>query len=328
MAITNAIIVGGQFGVYGHSAAISLCPEINIIGAYGSSEKSTLDLHHKLNLPLRFATYEKAIQSSDVNLVFLAVPPMNQFDLAIQAFEHDKNVFLEKPLSVNLEAAEKLTKIAQKYNSRTCINFELIELPSIVFLKNLLSQVSKNEILHFNLDWRLPSHAFLTQKKSWKTEPTRGGGFLKHYFSHIFYLIGWLFDEDYVSETSVSDRQNLGGTLLQSKIKFESGITGQFGGVCTSFANTGLCIEIYTKSATYRLENTAQNLIYGYTITTSTAKGHAVVYKDNETMLPKNLDPRAFPVSKLIQKFSKKQKVPDIFDGLKVQKHLEIAHYE
>ena len=328
MSSFNAIIVGGQFGVYGHTAALSLCPEIKIKGVYSSNEKNTSSLHEKLNIPHKYQTYEQALGSTDIDLVFIAVPPQAQFNLARLAFQHRKKVFLEKPLAVNLELAENLVQLAQENNIATCINFELIELPSLVFLKDLISKIPASEILHFNLDWRLPSHAFLTNKKSWKTQPHEGGGFLKHYCSHIFHLLEWFFNEDYGSDTLVTDRLDLGGSLVQSRLKFASGLTGQFGGTCASYANTGLTFEIYTRTATYRLINVSQNLIYGYKIICTTASTEQTLYQDTNSIVPSHLDARALPVSKLIQKFIKNVDVPNILDGLKAQKHLEAAHYE
>jgi predicted dehydrogenase len=62
-----------------------------------------------------FGSYEALLESSDIDAVYIALPPALHYDWARRTIEAGKHVLCEKPLAANAQLAEELTLFARQH---------------------------------------------------------------------------------------------------------------------------------------------------------------------------------------------------------------------
>jgi predicted dehydrogenase len=327
MKKVKVLIVGGQFGVYGHLAAWSLCKNVEVLGVVSSTLQKTVEINKKNSLPLVFETYEKAVQQADV--ISIAVPPHMQPQLAKMAIKYKKKIVFDKPLAANLQQAKAIKDQCAKSKIKTCINFEFIELETFKLAKDIIDKKIFGEVLHFFIDWRIESKAYKQKSQNWKSNPQDGGGFWLHYFPHMIHLMNWFFGDLKSHQFEIFGLKNFSSTLISGKVTTQKNVTGVVSGTCVGQMGLGHRIEIYTEKATIVLSNTGVDPIKGFELS---VHSHSKTLKLNEKNVFKGkaakLDSRALPMSKLFQKFISGKQVPNVNAAYEVQKVLASAKYK
>jgi predicted dehydrogenase len=83
--------------------------------------------------------YSELVSDSDINAVVIATPPADHFQLASRALEAGKDVFVEKPLALNVDDGRKLVELADK-NDRILMVGHIMEYhPASLKLKEFIS---------------------------------------------------------------------------------------------------------------------------------------------------------------------------------------------
>src|SRR5271165_3549238 len=71
-------------------------------------------------IPRGFGSYETLLESTDIDAVYIALPPALHFDWARRAMEAGKHVLCEKPLAENAQLAQELALCARR-NGRVLV---------------------------------------------------------------------------------------------------------------------------------------------------------------------------------------------------------------
>src|SRR5439155_27096938 len=74
----------------------------------------------------------------DVELVDIVTPPFLHKEVAIDAIEHGKNVFCEKPLAPYAEDARDMYEAAKKAGIVNMVGFNHRRLPAVAYAKSLI----------------------------------------------------------------------------------------------------------------------------------------------------------------------------------------------
>jgi predicted dehydrogenase/acetyltransferase-like isoleucine patch superfamily enzyme len=83
-------------------------------------------------------TYQDALMDKEIDGIVIAAPAEMHFDLTKKALEMDKNVFVEKPLSLQVKEAEVLCELAQKKGRILMVGHLLQYHPAFLELKNII----------------------------------------------------------------------------------------------------------------------------------------------------------------------------------------------
>ena len=106
---------------------------------YEKTYKSTLEKETGLEF---FHDWEDLVKSPEIDGIIIATPPESRFKLAKQALENNKNLLLEKPVSISSSEIEELHRISLINNLSVCVDFEYRAVPLSFRLKNLLMKIS------------------------------------------------------------------------------------------------------------------------------------------------------------------------------------------
>ena len=89
---------------------------------------------------LRASDYGKALENPAIDKVVIASPAIQHYSMAKQALLADKDLFVEKPLSLNCNEAEELVSLAAQRNRILMVGHLMQYHPCIIHLQTLVKQ--------------------------------------------------------------------------------------------------------------------------------------------------------------------------------------------
>ena len=84
--------------------------------------------------------FNQAVRAKNVDAVVIATPVSTHFELAKNALERNKDVFVEKPIAMNIGEAEELIRLAEKNKRIIMVGHILQYHPAVIKLKELISK--------------------------------------------------------------------------------------------------------------------------------------------------------------------------------------------
>lgn len=97
-------------------------------------------------------SWEEILKNSQINAIVIASPATTHTDLCIQALQHNKHIFVEKPLALNLDDAEKICLLAHKKQKIVMVGHIIQYHFAFTQLKSLLktNSIGKLKYLYTN----------------------------------------------------------------------------------------------------------------------------------------------------------------------------------
>ena len=101
------------------------------------TNKNNLDkILEKFNTEIR--TFNEILDSDDISGIVISTPAETHYKLAYEALGHNKHVFVEKPLALHYEEANKLVDLAQSNDLVLMVGHLLQYHPAFVTLRNFI----------------------------------------------------------------------------------------------------------------------------------------------------------------------------------------------
>jgi len=173
---------------------------------------------------------DNAIDST-YDCVFICTPPVLHVELAIRALKSGSNVFIEKPLSSDLNGIEKLQGLVKSKQLLAFVGYNLRFNKGVNMVRQMVKNRKFGRILHASAyfgsylpGWR-PGQDY---KKSYSARKDLGGGII-YDGSHEIDYMAWLFgrplsiqSEFVVTDTLSADSEGIADIVL----KFQKNILG------------------------------------------------------------------------------------------------------
>ncbi len=102
------VIGAGHFGKY-HIKALQALKNIELVGFYDIDPLVQQQVSKEYQIK-SYPSYDAIL--NDVDIVDIVTPTISHYDCAIEAIKRQKHVFIEKPVTHDLESAEKLIELA------------------------------------------------------------------------------------------------------------------------------------------------------------------------------------------------------------------------
>ncbi|WP_394993432.1 bi-domain-containing oxidoreductase [Emticicia sp.] len=228
-------------------------------------------LAKKYNIEYSTTDYKEIINDNEVDLVLITTRHNQHAKLTIEALNAGKNVFVEKPLTINEEDVEGIVTAYQKANKTLIVGFNRRFSPHIQKMKSLVGNSPMNIIATMNAGF-IPTN-------SWVHDLNVGGGRIVgeacHFIDLITFLTGSRVKNVCMNSLGTNENTDNASILL----KYENGSTG----VINYFANGSKAyskerIELYSQERTLILDNFQTLKGYGFknfsNLKTSLDKGH------------------------------------------------------
>lgn len=132
------------------------------------------------------ADWKEVTRAPDIDVVIVITPNDSHAEIAIDAFDHGKHVFCEKPLSNTVAAAERMAEAARKSGKVNIVNFSYRTWPGVELARQLIRDGELGDLLHFEGHFFQDYAADPGLPFSWRFDRSvAGGGAFGDIGSHI-----------------------------------------------------------------------------------------------------------------------------------------------
>lgn len=168
-------------------------PDAKVKGIYDKDMDRMLEISRKYWLD-GYSSYEKMLDDSEIDIIYLAVPPKYHYYYGVDIFKSNKHFLCEKPLANSREEAVTMAKFSNREDVVYAMNFPTIYRSAYKKIKELLDENAIGHVL------RLEFHGYFREwPRPWQRNPwivTREqGGFTREVVTHYIQLMQRLFGD-------------------------------------------------------------------------------------------------------------------------------------
>ncbi len=135
-----------------------------------------------------FESYRSLLSSKEIDSVYIPLPPALHFQWAKLALEADKNIFLEKPFTTNLEDTQTLITIAKEKGLAIHENYMFVFHKQIESIDKLIASGEVGKVRSYKISFGFPRRAitdFRYKKALGGGALLDAGGYCIKYASHL-----------------------------------------------------------------------------------------------------------------------------------------------
>ncbi len=230
--------------------------KINRIGVITNTGTSSKRVAEKFAFSF-CASDEADVLDSNTNTLFIATRHDSHADFVIKGLEHNKNIFVEKPLCLKQDELEKIKKVQSRVQKPIMIGFNRRFSPYSQIIKKKIGNGPISMIYRINAG-KIPAD-------NWIQDPTIGGGRILgeacHFIDYLTFLNGSLPSK--VSALALPDPNSLNDTV-NILIQFENGSTGVIAYYANGSKNLSKeYVEIFSSGTTIVLNDFKSVKIFG-----------------------------------------------------------------
>ncbi len=142
-------IIGAGFVGKKHAKAYIEQPNVRLQVICDKDKSSAQKMLNQFHFERIETDWHKAVRSIDVDLVCICVPNYMHYEIAYESIKAGKNVVCEKPLGMNGEESELLTKCAKKENVITSCCYNLIRIPALEYAYKKIQNGDLGKVISF-----------------------------------------------------------------------------------------------------------------------------------------------------------------------------------
>ncbi|MFP3937745.1 MAG: Gfo/Idh/MocA family protein [Phycisphaerae bacterium] len=151
-------------------------------------------------------SYEKLFARDDVEMVHIATPPAKHYELVTAALKAGKHVLCEKPLSVDLDEAQRMVRLAREAQKVLAVNFVMRYSPVVGWVRRVLQSGVLGRPLSGELV-NCGSDSGLTDDH-WFWDKSASGGIFVEHGVHFFDLYEHWLGEGEVIDAHAEPRED------------------------------------------------------------------------------------------------------------------------
>lgn len=189
-----------------------------------------------INLPTDciYSNYKEMLKRTDIDTVDVLVPISENFEVARDVLNANKNLIAEKPFSATLEGANELIGLKIKNNSKVMVaeNFRYDEGNRII--KDIISSGQIGEVMYFILNTGADFDKEMTggtfAAKEWRQHPNFYGGIFLDGGIHDIALMRFLFGdiENLYALGRPQDEPYCPYMSINTLLKFKNNVSGHY----------------------------------------------------------------------------------------------------
>lgn len=175
-----------------HIPALKSFPEVEIVAVADSNPDRRMEAGITCPGAVAVADYHQLLETPGIEAVFICLPPTLHAEVAIEALNIGKHVYVEKPIAVNSSEARTLVKVWQKTQLVAMIGYNYRFHPLYIDAKKRLQADEIGKPLCVRSVFTAPQE----QIQDWKKQRRTGGGALLELASHHLDLMRFLFEAE------------------------------------------------------------------------------------------------------------------------------------
>ena len=169
--------------------------KVEVTAVCGRSLERAEAFAERWNISNVFTDYEELIQSGTCDAVIIATINDTHYDISMAAIHAGLHVLCEKPLSLNYQLAEEMTRLADKKGVVTLVPFTYRYMPSTRYVKKLIDEGFLGKPYHLHMRY-YAGYGRVNEGYNWRFDVGKAGsGALGDIASHFLHLAIWFYGE-------------------------------------------------------------------------------------------------------------------------------------
>ncbi len=229
-----------------HAEAAANSKNANLIAVCDLKQEKLDKIKERYPETLTYLDFDEMLKNPDIDAVSIAVPSGMHADFAVKAMKAGKNVLVEKPVDITVEAALRIEKARQETGMKAGVVHQNRYNPDMPLMHDAVVSGKIGKVLFgdFAVKWYRTQEYY--DNGGWRgTWEMDGGGSLMNQAVHTVDLMQWLMNSDVESVTSqmaVYNHKIDTEDFTASLIKFKSGAVATF--ISTTCAYPGISTDI------------------------------------------------------------------------------------
>ncbi|WP_371069799.1 Gfo/Idh/MocA family protein [Sediminibacillus sp. JSM 1682029] len=159
-----------------------------VVSEYRDKKKTTQAIK-------QYTDYHDLLSDPTVDIVVIAVVSGLHAEIAKQALQLQKHIILEKPISLSLQDADEINKLAQVNNRKVLVCHQMRYRPFMSRLKELIQEGYFGKLYMGVASIRINRSKDYFQAADWRGSWSMDGGMLVNQGIHLVDLLVWLLGE-------------------------------------------------------------------------------------------------------------------------------------
>lgn len=170
----------------------------SLYGVYNRNLDKARNYAKQHGVPTVFREADELIHSSNVDVVYIATPPVSHFDYAIRTLQAGKILYIEKPITMNYQQALDIQMLAREKQRPVYAAFYRRGLEKFIEIKRQLECGAIGAVRYVNVVQTAPlADAFSNPVNiPWRVQPeVSGGGLFMDVGTHVLDTLMLFFGE-------------------------------------------------------------------------------------------------------------------------------------
>lgn len=213
---------------------------------------------------------QQMLESDRVSLIDIPSPNFAHYEQTKQALAHKKNVYLEKPLAVELAEAAELVTLAEQSGLVNRVAFIYRFVPAVAAMREMIQAGNIGEVIHFSMKFYHYSYMDTQRPSSWRQQAKlSGGGSMMDLGIHFTDIIRWVFGEvesvaatqrtvvaeRYIDATHVRKIPNDTEEWCSATLRMQSGVAGVLeSSRVSAHIDSGTILEVFGTTGSLRFD--------------------------------------------------------------------------
>lgn len=198
---------------------------------------------------LTYTDFDEMLKNPDIDIVSICVPSGLHAEFAVKAMEAGKNVLVEKPVDITVEAAMKIEEARKRTGKIAGVVHQNRNNADMGPIRDAVTsgKIGKLILGDFAVKW-LRSQQYFENDGGWRgTWEFDGGGSLMNQAVHTVDLMIWLMGdvESVTSHYGIYNHEIETEDLTISLVKFKSGAVANFISTTCAYPGIGTDIKLY-----------------------------------------------------------------------------------
>lgn len=185
-------------------------------------------LRHEV--PRWYDNAEALFSNPDIDAIYIATPPAQHKNYALAALAAGKDVYIEKPVTLNADECKQLIAAAEQSSNKVCVAHYRRAMPCFVKIKELLRTGAIGTPLLAQIDMLRPAPTTPPNENNWRLDPAISGGGLFHDLAphQLDLMLHWFGAVTTANGFSLNQRHlSAADDLVQGWAQLQSGVVLQ-----------------------------------------------------------------------------------------------------
>lgn len=207
-------------------------PNSQLSSVMRRNREKAKDYAARHNVALWYDNANAMLENPDVDAIYIATPPAQHKEYAIAALNAGKNVYIEKPVTLNAAECDAIIAAEKTSGKKACVAHYRRYVPCFMKVAELIRNGAIGDVLLVQLDMLQPAKsAIITETHdNWRVNPGLSGGGLFHDLSphQLDLMIYWFGSVVHASGFGYNQRKfNVADDCVHGWAKFSSGVVLQ-----------------------------------------------------------------------------------------------------